>query len=139
MRKPLFILFILLLGTLVPAVAQQADFNLNSRRISVQDGLSGNTINELVQDEEGFIWMATNNGLTRYDGYATVNYTSLSGDPKHPLEARIGRMTEEIKSSFYSNLENEKNTEISERLTAEISQQIEQCLAKMAEVVEIPL
>ena len=98
MRKPLFILFILLLGTLVPAVAQQADFNLNSRRISVQDGLSGNTINELVQDEEGFIWMATNNGLTRYDGYATVNYTSLSGDPKHPLEARIGRIVSDSHS-----------------------------------------
>lgn len=59
--------------------------------------------------------------------------------PRGHFEARIGRMTEEIKSSFYSNLENEKNTEISERLTAEISQQIEQCLAKMAEVVEIPL
>ena len=36
-------------------------------------------------------------------------------------------------------LEKEKNLEITERLVGEISEQIEQCLTKMAEVVEIPL
>ncbi|MDO4866588.1 MAG: Hsp70 family protein [Clostridia bacterium] len=59
--------------------------------------------------------------------------------PRGHFEARIERMTEEIKSSFYSNLENEKNAEITARMASEISEQIEQCLAKMAEVVEIPL
>lgn len=59
--------------------------------------------------------------------------------PRGHFEARIERMTEEIKSSFYNSLENQKNAEITERLASEISQQIEQCLAKMAEVVEIPL
>jgi len=59
--------------------------------------------------------------------------------PRSHFEARIDRLTEEVKSNFYSNLENEKNAEITERMAAEISQQIEQCLAKMAEVVEIPL
>lgn len=59
--------------------------------------------------------------------------------PRGHFEARVERMTEEVKNSFYSNLENEKNAEITARMAAEISQQIEQCLAKMAEVVEIPL
>ena len=59
--------------------------------------------------------------------------------PRGHFEARIDRMTEEVKNSFYSNLENEKNAEITARMASEISQQIEQCLAKMAEVVEIPL
>ena len=59
--------------------------------------------------------------------------------PRGHFEARIERMTEEIKSSFYNNLENEKNAEITARMASEISEQIEQCLAKMAEVVEIPL
>jgi predicted XRE-type DNA-binding protein len=48
-------------------------------------------------------------------------------------------MTEEVKTSFYSSLENEKNAEISSRLVSEITQQIEQCLTKMAQIVEIPL
>ena len=59
--------------------------------------------------------------------------------PRSHFEARIDRLTEEVKSNFYSNLENEKNAEITARMATEISQQIEQCLAKMAEVVEIPL
>ena len=59
--------------------------------------------------------------------------------PRGHFEARIERMTEEVKSNFYSNLENEKNAEITERMVAEITQQIEQCLTKMAQVVEIPL
>lgn len=59
--------------------------------------------------------------------------------PRSHFEARIERMTEEVKESFYSNLENEKNAEITARLASEITQQIEQCLMKMAEIVEIPL
>ncbi len=69
------------------------DFNLNSRRISTKDGLLSNTVNELVQDEEGYIWMATNNGLNRYDGYSTIGYSSLSYHAGQHLGARIGRIT----------------------------------------------
>jgi hypothetical protein len=49
------------------------------------------------------------------------------------------KLSSEIKDRLYSDLENEKNEEISGRLVKEISEQIEICLAKMAEVVEIPL
>ena len=59
--------------------------------------------------------------------------------PRGHFEARIGRLSEEIKANFYNNLENEKNAEITARLASEISGQIEQCLVKMAEIVEIPL
>ena len=59
--------------------------------------------------------------------------------PRSHFEARIERMTEDVKNSFYSSLENEKNAEITARLASEITQQIEQCLMKMAEIVEIPL
>ena len=59
--------------------------------------------------------------------------------PRSHFEARVERLTEEVKSNFYNNLENEKNAEITARMGAEISQQIEQCLTRMAEVVEIPL
>lgn len=68
------------------------DFNLNCKRISVQDGLSGNTINEMVQDGDGYVWMATNNGLSRYDGYSSVNFTSLSSNPSQHLDTHVGRI-----------------------------------------------
>jgi hypothetical protein len=44
-----------------------------------------------------------------------------------------------IKASFYENLEKEKNEEITAKLVDDIANQIEECLTKMAEVVEIPL
>ncbi|MGX8705140.1 MAG: Hsp70 family protein [bacterium] len=59
--------------------------------------------------------------------------------PRSVFEQRIERLTEEIKVSLYRDLENEKSAEITARMVAEISQQIEQCLSRMAEVVEIPL
>ena len=49
------------------------------------------------------------------------------------------KIREKIKKSFYKSLETDKNEEITKRLVDEISQQIEQCLMRMAEVVEIPL
>ena len=59
--------------------------------------------------------------------------------PRAHFEQRVERLTEEVKASFQSKLAHEKNAEISARMAAEISQQIEQCLSRMAEVVEIPL
>ena len=55
------------------------------------------------------------------------------------FENRMKKISPEVKASFFESLEKEKNTEITGRLTEEISEQIEQCLTRMAEVVEIPL
>jgi hypothetical protein len=59
--------------------------------------------------------------------------------PSGYFMSRIEKISDEVKSTFYKTLEKEKNEEITERLVNEISEQIEQCLMKMAEVVEIPL
>ncbi len=59
--------------------------------------------------------------------------------PKSYLKARMDVISKQVKENLYEKLEQEKNEEISERLVKEISVQIESCLTKMAEVVEIPL
>ena len=59
--------------------------------------------------------------------------------PRGYFMSRTEKISDEVKSSFYKSLEKDKNEEITERLVNEISEQIEQCLTKMAEVVEIPL
>ncbi len=38
------------------------------RAIRMKDGLPGSTINTIVQDSLGFLWIGTNDGLCRYDG-----------------------------------------------------------------------
>lgn len=36
--------------------------------ITTENGLSSNLINDIKQDSLGYIWIATNDGLNRYDG-----------------------------------------------------------------------
>ncbi|MDO4805539.1 MAG: Hsp70 family protein [Lachnospiraceae bacterium] len=59
--------------------------------------------------------------------------------PKKYFENHLESITDEVRASFYESLEKDKNEEISERLAGDISRQIEECLTKMARVVEIPL
>lgn len=59
--------------------------------------------------------------------------------PRGHFMSRMEKISDEVRGSFYKSLEKDKNEEITKRLVDEISQQIEQCLMRMAEVVEIPL
>ena len=59
--------------------------------------------------------------------------------PRSHFENRLDKITSEVKTDFYENLEKEKNEEISSRMVSEISGQLEMCLSRMAEIVEIPL
>src|SRR5438067_4799136 len=40
--------------------------------LGIEQGLSNNTVNCLLQDRTGFLWIGTDNGLDRYDGYQFV-------------------------------------------------------------------
>lgn len=48
--------------------------------LTLEDGLSQNTVLALIQDRQGFIWAATQDGLNRYDGY---NFTVYKHDPQN--------------------------------------------------------
>ena len=41
---------------------------------STDDGLCSNAVSDIKQDGYGFIWIATWNGLSRFDGYNFYNY-----------------------------------------------------------------
>ena len=46
------------------------------QRYGVDDGLSQTTIRDLYQDQKGFVWLATQDGLNRFDGYEFRVYRS---------------------------------------------------------------
>ena len=48
--------------------------NLKFEHLTVEDGLSRSIVTGILQDRKGFIWMATYDGLNKYDGYNLTIY-----------------------------------------------------------------
>ena len=59
----------LLLFSLATTLVVGQSYSANIRKLSIQDGLSNRYVRNTFQDSKGFIWLATNYGLNRYDGY----------------------------------------------------------------------
>lgn len=58
-----------------PVGAQQ----YNYVQYTEKDGLAGSTVYDMCQDKDGFMWFATESGLSRYDGTRFVNFTTKDG------------------------------------------------------------
>lgn len=52
--------------------------SLSYTRLTVEDGLSNNSVQCILQDKRGLVWIGTNGGLNRCDGSSLVHYSILS-------------------------------------------------------------
>lgn len=52
---------------------------------SLSDGLSQSTIVSMLQDRQGFLWIGTEDGLNRFDGYAFKVYRKTKTDSTHAI------------------------------------------------------
>ena len=50
------------------------------RLFTPDDGLSNSHINQIYQDSKGYIWIATENGLNKFNGYDFETYLSIPND-----------------------------------------------------------
>ena len=50
-------------------------------RISTDEGLSQSDINSIFQDDQGYMWFGTHDGLNKYDGYAFTVYNPEKNQP----------------------------------------------------------
>ncbi|WP_188936703.1 sensor histidine kinase [Puia dinghuensis] len=55
------------------------------RQWTVKDGLPGAIVYHCLQDRKGFIWFATNQGVTRFDGRTFHTYTKEDGLPDNEI------------------------------------------------------
>ena len=67
-------------GDGAPAAAQLAKLRFD--RLSREQNLSQVTILDLVEDRQGFLWIATQDGLNRYNGYEVTVFKHDPSDPE---------------------------------------------------------
>ena len=73
---------------------------LRSTQMRTSDGLPNNSIRYIYQDSKGFLWLATLNGLSRYDGNSFLTFRPEAGDKVSLADNRIYDLTED-KDGFY--------------------------------------
>jgi signal transduction histidine kinase/ligand-binding sensor domain-containing protein/CheY-like chemotaxis protein len=54
---------------------------LDFDHLTLEDGLSQSVVNAIAQDPQGFLWLGTQDGLNRYDGYQFKIFKNRRDDP----------------------------------------------------------
>ncbi|PKP52061.1 MAG: hypothetical protein CVT92_10690 [Bacteroidetes bacterium HGW-Bacteroidetes-1] len=89
--KPIqWISFVLLFLAFSPTIIAQSSLYFDrflSENTRIERGLSQNSIYTIFQDEEGFMWFGTWDGLNRFDGYNFVTYNKEQGLSNETIRA----------------------------------------------------
>lgn len=74
---------------------------VKAKRVTIQEGLPSNVVSDMQQDQKGFLWFSTHNGLARYDGNVVTTY--LDNDSTG-VSALIGRTKKALEDVTYKKL-----------------------------------
>jgi len=88
MKQTLFVLALLFL-TAASVAQNYKQGELQFNHLFVKDGMPEGRVNALVQDKEGYMWIATQKGLVRYDGYKPKVYNF---EIENPYSQDIGSL-----------------------------------------------
>ena len=71
--------------------------------LTISDGLSHNTIYCIIQDQAGYIWIGTQDGLNKYDGYSFEVYRSydLANNSTGFIGKNISSLFEDTKGNLW--------------------------------------
>lgn len=74
---------------------------VKAKRVTIQEGLPSNVVSDMQQDQKGFLWFSTHNGLARYNGNVVTTY--LDNDSTG-VSALIGRTKKALEDVTYKKL-----------------------------------
>ncbi|TNE73072.1 hypothetical protein EP331_05525 [bacterium] len=90
--KGLFAILLFFLISLSDVVLAQYQFDLNY--LTADNGLSQNVVNAIYQDSRGYLWIGTNDGLNKYDGFVNKVYQRNLADTNSIASNGISSITE---------------------------------------------
>jgi ligand-binding sensor domain-containing protein/two-component sensor histidine kinase len=85
---------LLILSLFLTLLTQAQNQQLIFDRLTIDDGLSDNEVIDITQDDNGFMWIGTSNGLNRYDGWQFVKFfrtENVNGLPSNRI-SRLAKM-----------------------------------------------
>lgn len=97
MRKWLLISYVLLTHSI--ARGQSVPFSF--RNLSINEGLSQSSVVDIATDEAGFLWLATQDGLNRYDGRELVIFKKNFDDITTTTGSRLGKIVNGLNNSLW--------------------------------------
>ena len=97
MNKFIIALSILLQLVFISVRAKELVLN----QLSVEQGLTYNYVTDILQDKSGFIWIATLNGLNRFDGNRVINYFEKGAKTEGLDNDRIPSICEDIDGNIW--------------------------------------
>jgi len=77
------------INCIVPGIISGQSYPYKFNYLTVDDGLSHTDANDIAQDKQGYIWMATYFGLDRYDGYSIKKYYNSNIPVNNAFENRL--------------------------------------------------
>jgi len=92
MKKVLIILYILLIATVVDAQTY--------RVLTTENGLTTSLVNCVLEDKYGQIWIATEDGLNRFDGVKISSYKHKEGDNASLASNYVSTLIEDAKGNL---------------------------------------
>jgi len=90
MRRNLLLLLIWMTCFMLPAQTK-----VRFTHYTADDGLSQNRVMDIHQDKKGFMWLATWDGLNKFDGKHFQVYKGLAGDPNGFTNNRLNTIQED--------------------------------------------
>src|SRR5688572_4307297 len=69
--------------------------NIRFEQISLDEGISQSVVNAILQDRQGFLWVGTDDGLNRYDGYQFKIFKPDANDPFGISDRSISSIVED--------------------------------------------
>jgi signal transduction histidine kinase/ligand-binding sensor domain-containing protein/CheY-like chemotaxis protein len=93
MCRKLILFFLIILSGITNIVVSQT--HLSFYHITMDKGLSNNTTYSTLMCKRGFIWIATETGLNRFDGYNFRVYTNDAYNPRSLSSNRVRNMVED--------------------------------------------
>ncbi len=96
----------LLLVACTVSMAGLAEGGRMFRSLGIRQGLSSNTVNAMLVDRYGYLWVGTSMGLNRYDGYEMRSFRYFD-EERTVVACNIRNLTEDGKGNIWIDYDNQ--------------------------------